>query len=197
MENPKQLKHDFDLDFIANTLKTKNIMIIKLYRQDRKLTDVILEISQKSCICARSANKKIIYSNQQFKEMTFKDDLDLFLSKLQVQINQARECVFCNSEFLNNTDITKDRKMCFDCETFCCVSTRETCIVCTQSVHPTSFKCETCIDSNVCLKCFKNPLWKNECPTCKKKVSVFGRKRVLEYDYDRCYHFNSDDEDDL
>jgi hypothetical protein len=180
----------FDFDVIHNTLTKSNSMKLQLHRTDRK--SVTLFINVYNCygggknIFASTEHEEFVYYKKFTTISTFESDLKEFLPILYKRINSAQECEYCDALFIEEKD--EDRKLCENCLSWTCVTQRDTCIICSKSEYPTKFRCFTCIDSLVCLKCSANRLWKNKCPTCTKKQVKFGAKRVRYDD-----HEDSDD----
>jgi hypothetical protein len=179
LETPKP---GFDLDMIFNELQYSNFMHLKLYRKDRKAVSLCFGVY--SCynggqnICATTNNNQFSFYHKYTTAQDLKSEIALFLPILYERINLAKECQYCDALFIDEKN--QERKLCSNCISWGCVTQKETCIICSKSEYPTKFKCFTCIDSVICLKCCSNPLFKNQCPTCTKKAVKFGTKRVRD-----------------
>ena len=181
----------FDIPLLNTLLLEHNVIEIKLHRIDRKIVYINAhthtnEQNDKVYIHACSKYRNFHYGRATLHPATRESDLRDFLNKVLLTINTLKECEYCEMPFPSKNNLT----MCVDCAAYACVLTREPCIICTKSDYPTKFKCGTCIESTVCLKCANNPLWKNICPTCKEPPVIFGGKR-RRYETDN----ESDNED--
>ena len=96
-------------------------------------------------------------------------DMREFLIKIQLTIDRYTECQYCLYPTKNTSSI------CTSCMPYTYSLVREECIVCLTSDHPIKFKCNTCVDSNVCLKCCCDPHFMDICPLCKKPEKKFGK----------------------
>ncbi len=191
----------FNFDVIFDRLQHSNFMKLQLHRADRK--NVIVNLKVYDCfnggkhIVATSPNDQFTYYNKSTTIVGFKDDLKLLLSILYERINLAKECQYCESLFIDEKNL--ERTLCGNCISWSCVTLRENCIICKKSEYPTKFKCFTCLESIVCIKCCSHFLWKKKCPTCKKPEVKFGTKRMREEvsdDDERVEELSDEDEDD-
>jgi hypothetical protein len=178
----------FNFDIISAWLENHNYMNVKIHRRDNKRVSVNLDVY--TCnnggrhISATSEGSQFTYFNKSTTILEFKTDLKNFLPVLYEKINLAKECQYCEAVFLDEKN--PNRVLCGNCIAWSCFSDVQTCIICQKAEYPTKFKCLTCTDSVVCIKCASHNLFKNRCPTCKKPEVKFGAKRVREE--------NSDDE---
>ena len=163
----------FDFDVIYNTLTKSNHMKLQLHRTDRK--SVSLFINVYNCygggknIFASTENEAFVYYKKSTTVENLKNDIALFLPILYKRINLAQECQYCDALFIEEKN--KDQVLCGNCLSWTCVTNRDTCIICSKSEYPTKFKCFTCIDSTICLKCCSNPLWKKiGRASCRERV---------------------------
>ena len=189
----------FNFDIISAWLENHDYMNLKIHRKDNKSVSIYLNVY--NCynggkhISGQSENSQFTYYNTSTSVSEFKTDLKKFLPILYERINLAKECQYCEAVFLDEKNA--NRVLCGNCMSWSCFSDVQTCIICQKAEYPTKFKCLTCTDSKVCLKCCSHYLWKNRCPTCKKPEVKFGAKRVREEDSDdERVEELSDDEDD-
>jgi hypothetical protein len=170
---------EFDIATISQILQEKNLVFMNLRRRDRKLVELEIRTFPKNHdlmnIWAYSEDDfgyKTIYAISKINKTgsaSRNTQLIVFLNEVYEKINDYTECQYCDTPHKRNLS------MCDECFEFGCILKREQCIICLESKHATKFKCYTCIDSIVCLKCGMDPRWSNICPTCKKPEQIFGR----------------------
>jgi hypothetical protein len=197
--NVQQPEPCFNFDIISAWLEDHDYMNLKIHRKDNKSVSIYLGVYD-CCnggkhISATSQGSQFTYYNTSTTISEFKTDLKIFLPILYERINLAKECQYCEAIFLDEKN--PNRVLCGNCMSWSCFSDVQTCIICQKEEYPTKFKCFTCRESIVCVKCALNPFFKNRCPTCKKPEVKFGAKRVREEDSDdERVEKLSDDEDD-
>jgi hypothetical protein len=179
------VSHEFDVPTISRMLDEKTFMFINMRRKDRKLVKLELKAfpynNGSMNIWAFSEDQygcKIIYTTSKIPQHSRIDrDLALaaFLKDVSEKINDYVECQYCNQPH------KKDWNMCVECLEYGYTITRETCMICFESTHATKFKCHTCIDSIICLKCANNSQCKDTCPTCQQPQKWFGQGRKRKY----------------
>ncbi len=176
-------KPRFDVHLISEFLRTNRFMTIQIYRKDRTLASVTINTRSdvtpgQTTIWSRAENVDETLASGLLKtEETREAELDKFLKRTRKKLNSFKECSYCLKPHLSSLS------SCNNCTAFASMTCSEECMVCKESNHPIGFRCKTCIDSNVCLECTSNKLWKKICPTCKQKQVVFGGKRPREEEY--------------
>jgi hypothetical protein len=174
----------FDVHLISEFLKTNRYMTIQMYRNDRTIAAVVINTRIDVTPGQTSMWSRTDYIDDNLatglltSEETREAELEKFLKQTRTKLNSFKECSYCLKPHLSSLD------SCNSCTAFACTISSEECIVCKEPNRPIGFRCKTCIDSNVCLQCTSNKLWKKICPTCKQKQIVFGGKRPRYDEFD-------------
>jgi hypothetical protein len=85
----------------------------------------------------------------------------LYLKSALKKIWNVHNCIHCK------TLIFEDESVCQNCELLTCLTYKDNqCIICQESIHPIIYRCETCVDSQICSMCEVNREKKKECAIC-------------------------------
>jgi hypothetical protein len=77
--------------------------------------------------------------------------------------------------------VFEDDCVCQGCELLTCLTYKDNqCIICQESIHPIIYRCETCVDSQICSMCEVNREKKKECAICHVKKITSRRYRLNE-----------------
>lgn len=93
---------------------------------------------------------------------TDQDFMNLLKSALK-KVWLVHECVHCTSLIFN------DETECESCQSLSFVTYHDKeCIVCKESVHPIIFRCVTCVESQICVRCEVQRNKQNTCAVCRR-----------------------------
>ncbi len=111
----------------------------------------------------RCGSSKILTAFGVRDEAKLKNYLRLMLQRVW----DVHYCVHCNELLFETGDV------CYNCENLSVLTYNDNvCIVCAESVHPIVFRCETCIDSQICILCETKSGNRKQCMICRKLHSV-------------------------
>ncbi len=88
----------------------------------------------------------------------------LYLKQALQKIWNVHFCQHCE------TLLFEDAPSCVKCDLLACLTYKDRqCIICQESAHPIIFRCETCVDSQICVRCEKKLQKRHECQVCHKQ----------------------------
>jgi hypothetical protein len=153
---------DVNVDLVLKRIHASTLIRLFAFSKIRKTFEV-------SVVWAHNSNLliKLININAPKLIDVFNVESDeqfvLYLKQALQKIWNAHFCQHCE------TLLFEESLSCIKCDLLSCLTYKDRqCIICQESAHPIIFRCETCIDSQICVRCEKKLQKRHECQVCHK-----------------------------
>jgi hypothetical protein len=150
---------DINCDVLLKRIHKTNLITLLAFSKIRQSFLLSVDWNHKNQYLKIYVDLASLFNNERSKRVYLVNIYDmnddklfiLYLKSALKKIWNVHNCIHCK------TLIFEDDCVCQNCELLTCLTYKDNqCIICQESIHPIIYRCETCVNSQICSMCEVN-----------------------------------------